>query len=123
MGGVPTRTYGRLARADTGEVTFVYRPWLVLPQRTMRLAPGSVAVAKGVLFPSLLHATQAGERRAILVMFLPRYRSHEQTIAAHFEIAEIVDSPLLKGFRAIRAWLAEMLSLGRKRDAAELGSG
>jgi hypothetical protein len=108
-----------LVRSESGEVTFVYRPWLVLPARAMRLAPGSVAVAKGVLFPSLLHATEAGERRAMLVMFLPRYRSHEQTIAAHFEIAEIVDSPLLKGFRAIRAWLAEMLSLGRKSDSTE----
>jgi hypothetical protein len=120
MGGVPTRTYGRLARAETGEVTFVYRPWLLLPERTMRVARGSVAVAKGVLFPSLLHATEAGERRAILVMFLPRYRSHEQTIAAHFEIAEIVDSPLLKGFRAMRSWLSEMLGLGRKSNSAEL---
>ncbi|HEV7405625.1 MAG TPA: hypothetical protein VGO11_21960 [Chthoniobacteraceae bacterium] len=116
MSGVPTRTYGRLARAESGEVTFVYRPWLVLPRRTMRLAPGSVAVAKGVLFPSLLHATEAGERRAILVMFLPRYRSHEQTIAAHFEIAEIVDSPLLKGFRAIRAWFTDTFSPGRRSE-------
>jgi hypothetical protein len=120
MGGVPTRTYGRLVRGGAGEVTFVYRPWLVLPRRAMPLAPGSVAVAKGVLFPSLLHAAEAGERRAILVMFLPRYRSHEQTIAAHFEIAEIVDSPLLKGFRTIRSWFAETLSLGRKSASAEL---
>lgn len=118
LGGVPTRTYGRLVRASSGEVTFVYRPWLLFPSRTMRVGPGNVAVAKGVLFPSLLHATEAGERRAILVMFLPRYRSHEQTIAAHFEIREIVDSPLLKGFRAIRTWLAENLSLGRRIDPA-----
>ena len=119
MGGAPTRTYGRLVRGETGEVTFAYRPWLVLPERTMRVGPGSVAVAKGVLFPSLLHATEAGERRAILVMFLPRYRAHEQTIAAHFEIAEIVDSPLLRGFQAIRSWLSETLSLRRKSDTAE----
>jgi hypothetical protein len=120
MGGVPSRTYGRLARTESGEVTFIYRPWLLLPERTMPLAPGSVAVAKGVLFPSLLHAAESGRRRAILVMFLPRYRSHEQTIAAHFEITEIVDSPLLKGFRAIRSWFSEVLSLGRKSDPAAL---
>lgn len=116
MGGVPTRTYGRLACAESGQVTFVYRPWLLMPRRTMHLSAGSVAVAKGVLFPSLLHATEGG-RRAILFMFLPRYRSHEQTIAAHLEIQEIVDGPLLKGFRAVRAWFAETLSLGRKSDA------
>ena len=123
MGGAPTRTYGRLVRGGSGEVTFVYRPWLVLPERALRVASGSVAVAKGVLFPSLLHATEAGERRAILIMFLPRYRAHEQTIAAHFEIAEIVDSPLLRGFQAIRCWLSETLSLGRKSDATPAAGG
>ena len=33
--------------------------------------------------------------------------------------AEIVDSPLLRGFQAIRAWLSETLSLGGKSDSTE----
>jgi hypothetical protein len=105
VGRVPVRTYGRLVRQEAGECTFVYRPWLLGPEQTLALGRSDAAIARGVLFPSLLQAGGALNRRAILVVFLPRYRSHEETIAAHFEIAEVVDSPLMKGFRAVRDWL------------------
>jgi hypothetical protein len=73
-----------------------------------------------MLFPSLLQAGGALQKRAMLVVFLPRYRSHEETIAAHFEIAEIVDSPLMKGFRAVRDWLRAMT--GRRELVQATGS-
>jgi hypothetical protein len=109
----PVRTYGRLTRAADGSVTFTYRPWLVFSERSVTIPSGNVAVARGLLFPSLLHATDEQQRRRIVVMFLPRYRSHEQSIASHFGIVDLQDSPLIKGFRAVRAWLADTINISK----------
>ncbi len=113
----PVRTYGRLTRAADGAVAFSYRPWLILPRRSLAIPAGDTAVAKGVLFPSLLHRAGESERHGILLMFLPRYRSHEHSIASHFGIGEVVESPLARGFRAVRTWMSEMVNLGRPKTA------
>lgn len=113
LAGAPVRTYGRLIRASDSSVTFKYRPWLLFPERSVTIPPGNVAIAKGLLFPSLLQNLDR-QRRRIVVMFLPRYRSHEQAIASHFEI-DIQDSTLVKGFKAVRTWLADTISLGRAK--------
>lgn len=117
LANAPVRTYGRLVRDPRGAVTFSYRPWLVLPRRSVTLPSGDVTIAKGILFPSLLHSLNPEQRRRMVIMFLPRYRSHEQTIATHFAIADIQDSRLMKGFRAVRTWFADMLSFGKSKYA------
>jgi hypothetical protein len=110
----PVRTYGRLTRARDGSVTFTYRPWLLFPDRSVALPPGNVAITRGVLFPSLLQGVDQ-QRKRIVIMFLPRYRSHEQAIASHFEIVDVQDSTLIKGFKAVRTWLADTVNLGRAK--------
>lgn len=111
----PVRAYGRLARDQNGAVTFTYRPWLILPRRVVRIPSGNVAISKGILFPSLLHSFDDQQRHRILVMFLPRYRAHEQTIAEHFAIVDLRDSPLIKGFKAVRVWFADTINLGKSK--------
>lgn len=113
----PVRTYGRLRRHSSGSVTFAYRPWLVFPERSVTIPPGNVAIGRGLLFPSLLHRIDPLQRHRLVVMFLPRYRSQEETIASHFAIVEIQDRPLLKGFRAIRNWLADTINVGKSKYA------
>lgn len=114
LADTPVRTYGRLTRAIDGSVTFTYRPWLLFPARSVTIPPGNVAIAKGILFPSLLQSLDQ-QRKRIVIMFLPRYRSHEQAIAAHFEIVDIQDSTLAKGFKAVRAWFADTVNFGRAK--------
>lgn len=123
VAAVPLRTFGRLTRGSKGEVKFAYRPWLILPERSITLPAGSVAVAKGILFPSLLHASDEKKRRAILIIFLPRYRAHEHLIASHFEILDFEESPIVKGIRAMRIWLAETFSFGNAKYAANRNTG
>lgn len=113
----PTRTYGRLTKSSDNEFIFTYRPWLVFPERLVAIPPGDFSIAKGLLFPSLLHSGEQGRRQRIVVMFLPRYRSREQAIASHFEVVDIQDGQLIKGFRAIRAWLAETVNFGKSARA------
>jgi hypothetical protein len=105
MAGAPVRTYGRLARSADGAITFTYRPWLVLPSRSITVPAQDAALAKGLLFPSIVHRAPERDREFLTVMLLPRYRSHEEAISTHFAISEIRETPLVRGWRAVRAWL------------------
>lgn len=113
--GVPVRTFGRIVRAEDGSVCFSYRPWLLLPARNLPLPAADLAIGRGVFFPSLLQCQQASSATTRIVVFLPRYRSHENSIASHFEIRDLRDSTLTKGFKAMRNWLGEALQFGKRR--------
>ncbi len=111
---IPVRTYGRLARDQEGSVTFTYRPWLVGLRRRVPLPAGDVTVVRGVIFPSLYHSPNAVGRRRVAVVFLPRYRKHEETIGTHFALA-VEDGPVVKSFRAMRQWLRDTASFGKEK--------
>jgi hypothetical protein len=114
---IPARTHGRLGLTETGQIEFVYRPWLIFRPRRIAIPGGTVAISKGFLFPSLLHRMDDKQRMRILIIFLPRYRSYELSLAEHLKIADVQDSTLVKGFKAVRAWLADTINLGRSRYA------
>jgi hypothetical protein len=118
LAGVPTRTYGRVARSSDGTICFSFRPWLILPRRAVQLPKGTLAISKGIYFPSLLHGSVSADSSTRIILFLPRYRSHERAIADHFEISDILDSTLVKGFKAAKTWLSEMLYTGKAKYAA-----
>lgn len=122
VAGAQVRTYGHLIRTTDGSIRFAYRPWLVFAERSVAIPTGSIAIAKGLFFPSLLHSMGNNQRHRIVIIFLPRYRSHEQSIASHFQIVDIQDSPLTRGFRAIRAWLADTINFGRSKYAEFRGA-
>jgi hypothetical protein len=117
VGDAPVRSYGRLHLGDTGVVQFAYRPWLVLSERRLELPAGSVTLAKGLLFPSVHHCPAAPAREVMLLALLPRYRSHEHTIAEHFGFKEVVESPLARGWQAILGWFRQALGWVRTRVA------
>ncbi len=113
--GVPARTLVRLKQDPAGRPVLTYHPWLVLPERRIALADADMVICKGLLHPSLAHrhASEPAAVRSTLIL-LPRYRRLEDTIARHFGCQEVMDSALLRGFKAMRQWLVEMLSSGRK---------
>lgn len=113
--GVPVRTLVRLKQDPAGCAVLTYHPWLVLPERRIALADANMVICKGLLHPSLAHrpASESAAVRSSLIL-LPRYRRLEDTIARHFGCQEVMDGALLRGFKAMRLWLVEMLSSGRK---------
>ena len=113
--GVPARTLVRLRQDPAGRPVLTFHPWLVLPERRIALADADMVICKGLLHPSLAqrHASEPAAVRSTLIL-LPRYRRLEDTIARHFGCQEVMDSALLRGFKAMRQWLLEMLSSGRK---------
>lgn len=112
--GVPVRTYGRLTAAPDGTISFVYRPWLILPALTLPLSENGLVLCQGLLHPSLSHRETADSRPRASLILLPRYRGVVESIASRFGCQEVIDSTLMRGFKAMRQWLVDFLSLGRE---------
>lgn len=95
--GVPMRTWGRLAKnAATGAVSFTYKPWLVLPEKTVAVNFAEPAVGKGLFFSTI----RDGERTSFVLP--PRYRGHEETIAEIYRLGAVEPAGLLKAWGALR---------------------
>ena len=106
---VPTRTFGALSRNDKGELTFTFRPWLVLPQRTLVLPPGNYEAGRGLFYSEIMRV----EGDSIRAVFLlpPHYRGHEEEIAKIYNLAGTRDV----GFLAVWAWVKSLF--GRSKPA------
>jgi MFS family permease len=95
---VPTRTYGALLRNDKGELVFNYRPWLVLPRRTLVLPPGTYEAGRGLFYSEILRVDGNSARTVFLLP--PHYRGHEEEIARIYGLAGTREV----GLRAAWAW-------------------
>ncbi|MCW1914604.1 hypothetical protein OJ996_13535 [Luteolibacter sp. GHJ8] len=116
LGGLPARTGGRLIVLEDGSTVFRYRRWCILDERSVSLPEGSRVVAKGILSPSLVHRHDDTTEREML-LFLPRYRGHEDAIAGHMKCHGVRDHALTRGFAAVKAWLKEILRRGKAISA------
>jgi hypothetical protein len=101
---VPTRTFGTLVRNDKGELAFNYRPWLVLPRRTLVLPTGKYEAGRGLFYSEILRVEGASARTLFLLP--PQYRGHEEEIARIYNLAGTRDV----GFRAAWAWFKGLFS-------------
>jgi hypothetical protein len=99
IGRVPVRTYGRLEMNSDGQLTFRYRPFLVLPEKTISLPAGNYAIGRGLWHSELLNG--ADEAAEDVIDLPPRYKGHEATLAANYGLAGVRDV----GLRAAWTWL------------------
>lgn len=100
--GVPARTLGTVRPADSG-LLFEYRPWLVLPVRSLALNPKEISIGRGLLHPEIL-SVEGGETTDILDL-PPRYRGHEEAVASALRVPTVQDV----GLRAAWNWLRGLL--------------
>lgn len=101
--GSPIRTYGRLVKRPQGGLEFVYRPWLVLPERVapVTAAPATLGAARGFLFSDIVNA----EDRTFFSL-PPRYRGHEEALARIYAMhGGVRDAGLRKAWGAVRTML------------------
>ena len=96
--GVPMRTYGRLrAEPQNGKLVFRYRPWLVLPEKTVEVQLDAAVVGKGLFLSTI----RSGEKTAFVLP--PRYRDHEELVAKLYGIeGGVQDAGLMKAWSALR---------------------
>lgn len=121
--GVPVRTLVRLKHDAEGLPTIGFHPWLMLPERSITLPPADMVVYKGLLHPTLAHRApgeDTGAQHSLIL--LPRYRRLEESIARRYGCQEVMDGTLLRGLKAMRQWLVNMLSAGRNLVEARGGA-
>lgn len=93
---VPPRTYGRLRKTETG-LSFAYKPWLVLPEKTVTVPAAGLVVGQGLFFSTLLNAEN--QTRFLLP---PRYRGHEEALSAIYALGGVRPAGLRKAWSAMR---------------------
>jgi hypothetical protein len=114
LSGLPSRTGGRLVKLEDGSMAFRYRRGLVLDVRTVPIPDGVRHVEKGLLSPSLLLREEGQSDGRKVLLFLPRYRGHEERIVESLELHGVREHALSRGFKAARGWLVEMIRRGRE---------
>ena len=108
---VPARSYGELLRDEKGSLLLKYRPWLVLPERTLVLPEGRYAVGKGLFYSQIMRVEGEGLSAALLLP--PRYRGHEEELASIYGLAGVRDAGLRAAFR----WLKDVLGFSSQPTA------
>jgi hypothetical protein len=108
----PVRTYGRLSRDEEGRLTLRYRPWLILPPRTLTLPPSQHCVGRGLLYPEIRRIT--GEASVADFTLPPRCRTHEEGLVGIYRLAAVEDIGLRRGFKAVWQWLKNLLGARQK---------
>jgi len=100
--GVPVRTYGRwLNEPENGGWRFAFRPWLVLPERSIPVAPQQPEIGRGFF----LSTVRDGDQTTFTLP--PRYRGHEEALVELYQIEGGIQPAGLR-----RAWsvLRELFS-------------
>ena len=99
---VPARTYGRLCRDGQGKLVLRYRPWLVLPQRTLEIPDGKYEAGRGLFYSEIVRVEGDDAKTAMLLP--PRYLGHEEQLVKIYGFAGTRDV----GVRAAWKWLKEL---------------
>lgn len=112
--GVPVRTYGRLCQAADGALTLRFKPWLVLPERTVAVPREGIVVGKGVFYSEVLGHDKESDKVKTLLLLPPRYVGHEELFARTYRISGTCDV----GLRRAWGWIKEALGFGTKKATA-----
>ncbi len=113
MDAMPIRTYGKFITDAAGKRVFEYRPWLVLPKKTLVLPEGNYAVGRGLFYPEVMKV--AGEDTKTLFILPPRYKGHEADLAKACNTPDVRDVGILKGLKAVGSALRSLF--GGRADA------
>jgi hypothetical protein len=114
ISGAPMRTYGRLHQEAGGKLLFKFRPWLVLPERTVEVPRDGLVVGKGVFYSEVLGFDQSADKLRTLLLLPPRYRGHEELLARTYHISGTCDVGLRKAW----GWIKEAFGFGAKKQTA-----
>lgn len=112
-GGVPVRTRGIVMLDELGRARFEWRAWLLGPKRTLPLEESSLVLCKGLVNPTVAQRVEGNSRPRSLLVLLPRYRGVEEALAAHLGCQEVIDHALIRGFRAVKQWFADVFNSER----------
>lgn len=109
--GAPVRTYGQLHQGPDNRLTLKFRPWLVLPERSVIVPREGLVVGRGVFYSEVLGFDQTADKNRTLLLLPPRYRGHEELFARTYHISGTCDIGLRKAW----GWIREAFGFGVKK--------
>ncbi|MCF7689698.1 MAG: hypothetical protein K9N01_15515, partial [Cephaloticoccus sp.] len=72
-------------------------PWLVMPEKTTVLPTEGLVVGRGLFLSSMLHA-----ENETYFLLPPRYRGHEEKLAATYGLGAVRPAGLRKAWSALK---------------------
>ena len=103
VGKASIRTYGKLTRGAQGELLLNYRPWLVLPRRSVALPAGKYAVGRGLFYSEIIRLE--GDETSTALTLPPRFRSHEEELSSVYVLAGVQEMGVIRGLKAVWNWM------------------
>jgi fumarate reductase subunit D len=103
----PIRSCGKLVKTAEGTLEFRYRPWLILPKRSVKLPANNLAIGNGFMYPVMLR--EADGKETVLLNFPPRYCGNEAALAKCYDLP-LRDVGLYRGMKMAWRWLKELVS-------------
>lgn len=116
LANAPAMSYGFIRRTDKLTLEFTYRPWLILPARTVP-APEPcerLELGKGTLSPIVLEQRKNHNSYRTLFRLRPLYKSHEASVARALGITSIRDVGVSRGLKEGWKWLTGLLNPSKK---------
>ncbi|WP_438480379.1 hypothetical protein [Oleiharenicola lentus] len=113
IAGAPMRTYGRLYQEADGKLIFRFKPWLVLPERSIEVPRDGLVVGRGLFYSEVLGHEKVTDKDTTLLLLPPRYRGHEELFARTYHISGTCEV----GLRRAWSWLKEAFGFGKKKTA------
>lgn len=110
--GAPIRTYGTLAQAEDGTLVFEYQPWLVMPAKRIKVAPGDYAVGKGLFLRRILRTADNDEYQEVFTL-PPRYRGHEDAVTEIYRLGPIREIGLLRAIMSVWRCIKWLVGVGQ----------
>lgn len=116
--GAPIRTMGRAEPGTDGGVRFTYRPYFMLPKRTLDIPAEKPALVRGFLWSTV---RDESTRRGIVAL-PPRYRAHAAAIGTRLR-ADVRDGLVLRSWKGLVSALRAIVSpdAGASDGAASAG--
>ncbi|MBI1176949.1 hypothetical protein GC207_05865 [bacterium] len=108
----PIRTYGTLTREDDGTLIFQFKPWLVMPARQVKLAPGDYAVGRGLFLRRILRTADNDDSEEVFTL-PPRYRGHEEEVTQIYQFGAEREIGLLRAIMSIWRCIKWLIGFGR----------
>ncbi len=101
--------------AEGETVLFLYRPWLVLPARRIRMTQSGLAVGKGLFSPLIVPAEKSEtETGGHFVRLPPRFLGLEETLAARLGVGQLRLLGARRHVGNLIDWLRELFGADRR---------
>jgi hypothetical protein len=114
--GAPRHTYGRIKKTSEGIMIFRYRPKLIMKARTIELRAENRVIRKGMLYPVILQTRPGHEKLKSAIILPPRYRRIEHLVAENFEINDVREGAVVKGFQGAKIWIKDLFQIRSKKQ-------